>query len=89
LGLIQWTDGDGDKHSLSNDQYEDLTAINSYLNWLQNGFGPMQNGYFDITLKTRDNFDGFIGAIFDPTAPIDYDATTAFKSQTRLSNLVT
>ena len=50
---------------LNDDQYEDLLAIESYINWTNN------NGYFDITSRTHINFDDYIGCHFDPENPTE------------------
>ena len=87
-------------NELSEEQHDDLLALGSYLNWLQNGFSPIvyghfditsktreDHGHFDITSKTREDLDNFIGAVFDPANPIAYDDKEAAESQKRLSHL--
>ena len=51
----------------SGDMKEDLQAIASYLDWLQNHFGPTKEcGCYDYTSETRDDFDAYVGCHFDP-----------------------
>ena len=47
------------RFGLDNDQYKDLLALESYINWTNNA------GHSDITTRTRDNFNTFIGVTFD------------------------
>ena len=53
------------------EQYEDLLALESYINWTNNA------GHFDITTRTRANFDTFIGATFGVNNPIAYAKCTS------------
>ena len=52
---------------LNDDQYKDLLAIESYINWTYN------NGHSDITTRTRETFERFSDNTFDATNPIMYD----------------
>ena len=86
LQSIQWTNPyTNKKESLTDNQYEELEALSSYLNWLQNGFGPDQDGIFDITQKSRDNFESFIGNIFEGDY-IKYNYIKALTSSKRQAN---
>ena len=73
--------------ALTNEQYKELLALESYLNWLQNGFAPVQDGHFDIASKTCKDFKHFIGVIFDDANTITYDEQKAAESQKRLCHL--
>ena len=42
--------------TLSNDQYKELQALNSYFNWLQNRYDLKIKHKFDITTVTRQHF---------------------------------
>ena len=41
------------------DQLDELSSIDSYLNYMQNRSGPISDGYADITKCTRDDFVAF------------------------------
>ena len=58
LDTLQWRDiGDGDQmKDFPDDMKEDLRAIASYLDWVQNHFGPTDTCQFDYTKKTRGDF---------------------------------
>ena len=49
---------------LNEEQCEDILAIESYLNWLQNKVD------FDIVSKSRDDFDTFIMWLYDANKPV-------------------
>ena len=67
---------------------EDLQAIASYLDWLQNHFGPTDEcGYYDYTLKTREDFDAYVGCHFDPTNVDVYDFIIAKESADRRAQI--
>ena len=86
----QWRDiENGDTMTdFSGDMKEDLQAIASYLDWLQNHFGPTREcGYYDYTSETRDDFDAYVGCHFDPENPDEYDYTTAKASADRRTQL--
>ena len=52
---MTWMDPlSGNEMHLNEEQCEDILAIESYLNWLQNKID------FDIVSKSRDDFDTFI-----------------------------
>ena len=52
------------RFGLDGDQYEDLLALESFINWTINA------GHLDITTRTRGNFDTFIDTTFDANNPI-------------------
>jgi hypothetical protein len=53
-----------EQHGLNTDQYDDLRAIESYINWTYN------NGHSDITTQTRGSFDHFFDRVYDVNNPI-------------------
>ena len=87
---LQWRDiDDGDTMKDFNDEMkEDLQAMNSYLEWLQNHFGPSKEcGYYDYTSETREDFDQYVGCHFDPDHPDEYDLVMAKESADRRNKL--
>ena len=81
----QWRDiEDGDTmKDFDGEMKEDLQAIASYLDWVQNNFGPTEEcGQYNYTLKTREDFDAYVGCYFDPTNVNVYDFITAKESAT-------
>ena len=58
---------------VSDDMKEDLSAIGSYIDWVQNHFGPTNTCQIDYTLKTRGDFDDYVGCHFDPVHPVSYN----------------
>ena len=67
------------RFGLNDDQYEDLLALESYINWTNN------SGHSDITTRsTRDNFDTFIGVTFNANNLIMYDKHKAAASREHL-----
>ena len=66
--------GLSNKFRLNDDQYEDLLAIESYINWGHNA------GHSDITTRTRGCFDHFFENTYDvnnPTAALQLHQGTA------------
>ena len=59
------------RFGLTDEQYEDLLGLESYINWTNNA------GHFDISTQTLDNFDAFIGITFNVNNPITYDKRRA------------
>ena len=57
---------------LREDQYEELLALYSYLNWSQRVYGPIADGVFNIFRTSRNHFDWFISDIYDVSNPIIY-----------------
>ena len=51
-----------EQHKLNEEQYEDLQAIGSYINWAHNA------GHSDITTRTRGSFDHFFENVYDAHA---------------------
>ena len=72
LDTLQWRDiGDGDQmKDFPDDMKEDLRAIASYLAWVQYHFGPTDTCQFDYTLKTRGDFDDYVGFDFNLAYPV-------------------
>jgi len=56
---------------LREDQYEELLALYSYINWLQMVYGPIADGVFNIFRASR-HFDWFISDVYDVSNPIIY-----------------
>jgi len=63
---LRWKDKeDGNTEKmLTEEQYEDLLALYSFLNDCQNWYGPIDDGLFDILKTTREQFEYFIGMYF-------------------------
>ena len=63
LEKYQWRDiNNRDKmKDFSDDTKEDLSAIRSYLDWVQNHHGTIGYGHFNYLSKTRGNFDDYVG----------------------------
>jgi len=58
---------------LREDQYEELLALYSYLNWLQMVYGPINDGVFNIFRASRNHFEGWlISNVYDVSNPIIY-----------------
>ena len=57
---------------LREDQYEELLALYSYINWLQMVYGPITDGVFNIFRASRSHFDWFISDVYDVSNPIIY-----------------
>ena len=82
IAKLKYTDPtDGQEKPLEDEYKEEIQAVVSYRNLLQNEHGPISAGKVDITAKTRDDFLDFIATIFDATSPIRYDHTMALASQ--------
>jgi len=86
---LRWKDkDDGNKEKmLTKEQYEDLFALNSFFCSLQNGFGPITDGLFNILATTRAQFEDFIVwqvYRYSSFKPIHYNQDEALKSQQRL-----
>ena len=79
LAVVTYTDSEGTEHDLSDEQYEDLQAMHSYLNWLQNNYGPISESYYDITSRSRADFEIFIGVVYKGIT-IDYDEQKAIQA---------
>jgi len=62
LGDITFANEGGEDSTLSDDQVEELKAIDSFWNYNQNWYGPPAvAGHVDITTTTREDFLTFIG----------------------------
>jgi len=79
---LRWKDkDDGNKEKkLTEEQYEDLLALYSFLNYYQN-YGPIDDGLFDILKTTREQFEHFISMSFRACTPILYNQDEALKHQ--------
>jgi len=86
---LRWKDKDdgNKKKMLTEEQYEDLLALYSFLNYYQNWYGPIDDGLFDILGTTREQFENFIVDKFKVYAPVLYDEDEALKHQQWLSRL--
>jgi hypothetical protein len=83
ISTIRWTDpADGEEKELPEDHQEELLAIVSYRNFLQNDYGTI-NSPFDITTKDRDDFLNFIDYVFLPQGPVAYDGDRALAAEAR------
>jgi len=80
---LRWKDKeDGNKEKmLTEEQYEDLLALYSFLNDCQNWYGPIDDGLFDILKTTREQFEYFIGMYFKACTPTLYNQDEALKHQ--------
>ena len=65
------------------EEYESIFALGSFINKLQNNYGPIEDGMFDITTISRDQFMKFVWTEFDITNPIAYDEKKAIASRDR------
>ena len=64
------------KHLLNNEQYRDLSFLESFLNDMQNNTGPVSSGYVDVTTFTRDDYDGMMYK-YEYYGPIAYNEDVA------------
>ena len=51
------------RHGLNEDQYDDLQAIEPYINWVHN------EDHSDVTTQTRGSFDHFFDHVYDVNNP--------------------
>ena len=58
-------------------------ALESFINNLQNNYGPIGDGMFDITTISHNCFMDFVWDRFDITKPIAYDENKAITSWER------
>ena len=56
------------------EQYIDLSSLESFLNIMQNNTGPVSSGYVDITTRTRDDY---VDTMLEYYEPIAYDDDVA------------
>ena len=82
LKLMYKDDGNIEK-KLAGEEYESICALESFINNLQNNYGPIEDGMFDITTISRDGFMNFVWNRFDITKPIAYDENKAIASRER------
>ena len=83
---LRWKDiNDGNiEKRLTEEEYESILALDSYLNSLQNTYGPIEYGMFDIVGNTtRQSFMEFITIGFNITNSILYDEGIATESRER------
>ena len=83
---LRWKDiDDGNiEKRLTKEEYESILALDSYLNSLQNTYGPIEYGMFDIVgITTRQTFMEFIIMEFSIINPILYDEGIATRSRER------
>lgn len=62
-------------YCISDDQFEDLLALESYFAWMREG------RVHDMYTQSRSDFEMFIGAIFDQTGPIPLFKTTTYTNR--------
>ena len=77
--IISLTYGNVDKE-LTKEEYESIIALLgplSFINHLQNNYGPIDDGMFDITTVPHYQFDCFVACSFDISKPIAYDEDRA------------
>ena len=69
---LRWKDKDdgNNEKMLTEEQYEDLLALYSFLNYNQNWYGPIDDGLFNILETTREQFEHFI---YNLSVPILYN----------------
>ena len=82
-GLLQGTyvNDEGDDVGLTEEQYEELGGLSSYMSYLQNQWGPEgQVGTYDFTQKTRSDFEMFLSNHPPSEFPIIYDMEIAMAS---------
>jgi len=72
-------DGNVEK-KLTEEEYASIFALESFINKLQNNYGPIEDGMFDITTISRSQFMDFVRKEFDITNPIAYDEKKAIAS---------
>ena len=84
-GLLEGTyvNDEGDEVRLTEEQYEELEGVASYMNYLylQNQWGlEGQVGTYDYTLKTRSDFEMFLSIHPRSEMPIKFDVELAMAS---------
>ena len=85
LDSATYKDSEGVSQPPTAQQYDDLGAPQSYLNWLQNNHSPLSDSYYDVTTKTRDDYELFWGRVYEGQF-IPYDEQQAVRSkQNRLA----
>ena len=76
-------DGNAEKR-LTEEEYESIfAALGSFINNLQNNYGPIEDGMFDITTVSYHHFECFVATSFDIQQPIAYDEENAIASRER------
>ena len=75
-------DGNVEK-GLTAEEYESIFALDSFINNLQNNYGPIEDGMFDITTVSYHHFECFVATSFDIQQPIAYDEEKAIASRER------
>ena len=75
-------DGNVEKR-LTEEEYESILALESFINNLQNNYGPIEYGMFDITTVSYHHFECFVATSFDIQQPIAYDEEKAIASRER------
>jgi hypothetical protein len=73
-------DGNVEK-KLTEEEYASIFALESFINKLQNNYGPIEDGMFDITTISRSQFMNFVWTEFDIANPIVYDEEKAIASR--------
>ena len=63
------------------EEYKSICALEFFINNLQNNYGPIGDGMYDITTISRRRFMRFVNARFDITNPIAYDENKAIVSR--------
>ena len=66
---------------LTDDQYQGLHGLESYLNYVQNYSGPISDGYADITKNGLDYFLDYCYELYTTSKPITYDEERAIKTK--------
>jgi len=75
-------DGNVEKE-LTAEEYDGIFALDSFINNLQNNYGPIEDGMFDITTVSHYQFECFVARSFDIQQPIAYDEEKAIASRKR------
>ena len=82
-GLLDGTypDEDGDQIGLEEERKEELGGIHSYMNYLQNQWGPDYDGMFDWSTKSRADYEMFLANHPPSEFPIEFNLEVAEASK--------
>ena len=82
---LEYTDPiTGTKVKLSDDELYEISALQSFLNTIQNETGPIDSRPIDITQLSRDDFLNYLAWEYDPDNPTKYDYALAKKAAEEL-----
>ena len=75
---LEYTDPiTGAKVKLSDDELYEISALQSFLNVMQNETGPIESRPIDITQFSRDDFLNYLAWEYDPDNPTKYEHALA------------